>query len=112
MINKVYAAITNPALKGATNPESGPVQFAERFAVLWRTLIIVGGLAFILYFLMGGFGWITAGGDSQKIEESQKKITQGLIGLAILAGSYVITLFIEQAIGIDLLNIEWPTVGN
>lgn len=112
MINKAYAAITNPALKDAIDPESGATQFAERFAVLWRTLIIVGGLAFLLYFFMGGFGWITAGGDSEKIEKSREKITQGLIGLAILAGSYVIILFIEQVVGIDLLNIEWPTIGS
>lgn len=110
IINKVQAAITNPALKGADNPESGPEQFALRIATLWRTLIIVGGLAFLLYTLWGGIDWIMAGGDKQKVEDARKKITQGVIGLAILAGSYVLFLFIEQALGIDLLNIQWPTI--
>lgn len=110
MIKKTYAAITNPALKDATNPDTGATQFAERFAILWRTLIITGGLAFLMYLIWGGIEWITAGGDEQKVKKARSKITQGLIGLAVLAGSYVITLFLQSAIGIDLLNIEWPTI--
>lgn len=110
IIQKVYAAITNPALKGANNPETGGVQFATRVAVLWRTIVILGGLAFLIYLLWGGISWITAGGDKNKIDEARQKITQALIGLAILASSYVIILFIEQALGINLLNIKWPTI--
>ncbi|KKU89224.1 MAG: hypothetical protein UY18_C0002G0037 [Microgenomates group bacterium GW2011_GWF2_47_9] len=52
-----------------------------------------------------------AGGEKSKIEEARGKITQGLIGLAILAASYVIIKFIQVAIGIELLNIIWPTAG-
>lgn len=110
MIQKAYAAITNPALKGASNPSSGGAQFATRVAVLWRTIVILGGLAFLIYLLWGGIGWITAGGEKDKIEKAKSKITQALVGLAILASSYVIILFIEQALGIDLLNIVWPTL--
>lgn len=52
-----------------------------------------------------------AGGDKGKLEESKNRITQGLIGLSILAASYVIIKFIETAIGMNLLNITWPTAG-
>lgn len=74
-------------------------------------LTVVAGIAFVLYFLLGGLNWITAGGDKGKIDEARGKITQGLVGLAILAASYVIVKFIESAIGMDLLNISWPTAG-
>lgn len=109
MIDKAYAAITNPVLPGGESPEQGASQFATSFAVIWRTIIIVGGLGFLLFFLWGGLDWLLAGGDKQKIEDARKKITQGLIGLAILAASFVIVEFLAQAIGIDLLNIVWPT---
>lgn len=111
MIKKALAAITNPAVPGGTNPSGGASQFAQSIAVLWRTIIIIGGLAFLLYFLWGGIDWIFAGGDQGKVEEARKKITQALIGLAILAGSFVIVEFIAQAIGMDLLKINWPTAG-
>ena len=111
LISKVHAAITNPAIPGGAAPDDSPRQFAITIATLWQTIILVGGLAFLLYFLLGGITWITAGGDKGKIEEARGKITQGLVGLAVLAASYVIIKFIETAIGLNLLNISWPTAG-
>jgi hypothetical protein len=107
----VHAAITNTAVPGGSSPDDSPRQFAITVATLWQTIILVGGLAFLLFFLQGGLNWITAGGDKGKIDEARAKITQGLIGLAVLAASYVIIKFIESAIGLELLNISWPTAG-
>ena len=104
-------AITNTAVPGGNTPTDAPQQFAITMATLWQTLIIVGGLAFLLYFLWGGLQWILAGGDKGNIEEARGKITQGLIGLTVLAASYVIIKFLQSAIGLDLLNIVWPTAG-
>ena len=111
LIPKAQAAITNTAVPGGGSPDDSPRQFAITIATLWQTIILVGGLAFIIYFLQGGITWITAGGDKGKIDEARGKITQGLVGLAILAASYVIIKFIESAIGMNLLNISWPTAG-
>lgn len=111
MNTRLLAAITNTAVPGGSSPADSPKQFAVTIATLWQTIIVVGGLAFLLYFLWGGLNWIMAGGDKGKIEESRAKITQGLIGLALLAASYVIVKFLEGAIGLDLLNIKWPTAG-
>ena len=109
MINKVFAAIKNPVVPGGTNETSGSSTLANLIAVLWKTAIILGGLSFLLFFIWGGIEWITAGGDKQKLESAKNKLTQGLIGLAILAGSLVIVKFASQAIGLDILNIVWPT---
>jgi hypothetical protein len=111
LVQPVHAQITNTAVPGGDNPASAPTQFAITVATLWQTIIIVGGLAFIMYFLWGGIQWITAGGDKSKIEEARGKITQGLVGLGLLAASFVIVKFVEMAIGLDLLNITWPTAG-
>ena len=110
-VSTARAAITNTAVPGGSSPDASPKQFAVTIATLWQTLILVGGLAFLLYFLWGGLEWIMAGGDKGKIETARGKITQGLIGLVILAASYVIIKFLETAIGLDLLNIKWPTAG-
>lgn len=112
-MTKLLAQIQNFAVPGGTAPdESQASQFATTYATLWQTIIIVGGLAFILFFLWGGLQWIMAGGDKSKIEEARGKITQGLIGLAILAASFVIVKFVQTAVGLDLLNIIWPTATN
>jgi hypothetical protein len=108
---KAYGAITNTAVPGGDTPASAPKQFAVTMATLWQTIIIVGGLAFLMYFLYGGIQWIMAGGDKGKLEEAKGKITQGLVGLTILAASFVIVKFLQSALGLDLLNIKWPTAG-
>lgn len=111
-MSKYLAAITNNAIPGGTAAdESQATQFAVTIGTLWQTIIIVGGLAFILYFLWGALNWIMAGGEKGKIEDAKNKITQGLIGLAILAASFVVVKFLQSAVGLDLLNIVWPTAG-
>ncbi len=103
----VHAQITNPALQRVYSPGEGGAGLAFYIAQIWKALVIAGGLAFLVYFLQGGIEWITAGGDKTKIESAQKKITGGIIGLAILVTSYAIVGLIGTLLNIDLLNINW-----
>ncbi len=72
LVNKVQAAITNSAIPGGSSPDGSPKQFAITIATLWQTIILVGGLAFLLYFLLGGVNWLTAGGDKGKLPKSSQ----------------------------------------
>ncbi len=108
LIPQAYAAITNPVVPGGNSPETGANTLALIIAILWKTIVILGGLAFLIFFLWGGLEWIIAGGDKQKLESAKNKLTQGLIGLAILAGSLVIIKFAGQALGFNPLYIIWP----
>jgi len=67
-------------------------------------LTIVGGLIFVIYFLMAAIEWITAGGDSGKISSARDKIVQGVIGLIILVASYAILGLIGSIVGLDLID--------
>lgn len=111
IIKKAFAAITNPVLPGGTTPTEGGAQLGKSIAILWRTMIITGGLGFLLFFIKGALEWIMAGGDKDKVQKGRNAVTQGTIGLAFLAGSYVLVKFIGEAVGIDLLSIEWPTAN-
>lgn len=102
-----YAQITNPALQSALGTGDPGAGLAFYIAQIWRALVVAGGLAFLVYFLQGGLEWITAGGDKAKIESAQKKITGGLIGLAILVTSFAIIGLLGSILQIDLLNINW-----
>lgn len=102
----VYAQITNPALERAFGPSEGGAGLAFYIAQIWRALVVAGGIAFLIYFLLGGMEWITAGGDKAKIESAQKKITGGLVGLAILVTSFAIVALVGEVLQIDLLNVQ------
>jgi hypothetical protein len=67
-------------------------------------LTLVAGMAFVLYFLLGGLNWITAGGDKGKIDKAKGMMTNGAIGMIIIALSYAITWIVGKALGIDILN--------
>lgn len=108
---KVFAQnqITNPAINTiiTQNPTPG-AGLAFYIAQMWKTAVTVGGLAFLLYLVWGGIEWMMAGGDKGKIEVAQNKITNALIGLALLVGSFSISLFIQGAFHINILSPELP----
>ncbi len=102
--------IVNQAIKNVitNNPTPGG-GLAFYIGQLWKTIIVVGGLAFLLYLVWGGIEYMMAGGDKGKTEEAQHKITNSLIGLAILVASFAIVFFIGAAFKIDLLKPVFPT---
>lgn len=67
-------------------------------------LTIVAGLSFVIYFLLGGLNWITAGGDKGKIDKAKNMMTNGAIGIIVVAVSYAIVWIVGKALGLDILN--------
>ncbi|MDD5110725.1 MAG: hypothetical protein PHI63_05970 [Patescibacteria group bacterium] len=60
--------------------------------------IIMGflGIIAVIIVLTGGFKWMTAGGNEEKVAEAKKLIIAGVIGLAIIFGAYAIASFVIQ----------------
>ncbi|MCD8484393.1 hypothetical protein LRY60_02135 [Candidatus Woesebacteria bacterium] len=109
--------ITNPAvpaveqvISSAPDTASGGASVLGLYiALLIQTALILGGLAVLLYMFLGAIGWITAGGDSGKIEKARDRIIQSIVGLAVLASVVAVAAFIGPVFGLDLLN---PTFIN
>ena len=64
-------------------------------------MTICGFIWFIFQFLIGGFNWITSGGDKAKLTSSRDRITNSLIGLIILVISWAILSLAGQFFGVD-----------
>ncbi len=56
------------------------------------------GIIAVVIILIGGFKWMTAGGDENKVGEAKKWITSGIIGLAIILSSYAIANFVISSL--------------
>ncbi|MEK7202958.1 MAG: hypothetical protein AAB653_01455 [Patescibacteria group bacterium] len=52
------------------------------------------GIIAVVIILIGGFKWMTAGGDESKTEEATKLISAGIIGLIIILTSFAIATFV------------------
>lgn len=57
------------------------------------------GTAVLVYFVYGGFVWLTAAGDSTKISKGKEIIVNTVIGLIIVFGAYTIVQFVFRALG-------------
>ena len=64
-----------------------------------RVFISFLGIVAVVIILFGGFKWMTAGGNEDKVQEAKRLIIAGIIGLAIILSAYAIASFvIEQLI--------------
>jgi amino acid transporter len=107
----LLAQIRNPVLSPDIRDVDGNIALAILMARLFRAIILVGGLAVLLFLAMGGIGWITAGGDKGKAQEARDRITNAIIGMVALVATIAIALFISGVLGFDLLNPTLPGSG-
>ena len=56
------------------------------------------GLAFLCLLLYGGFAWLFAGGNEDKIKKAKGILRSAALGLLIVAASYGIAQFIFEAV--------------
>ena len=56
------------------------------------------GIIAVVIILLGGFKWMTAGGNEEKVGEAKKLIISGIIGLVIILSAYAIAQFVVGAI--------------
>jgi len=56
------------------------------------------GIIFIILILYGGYTWMTAAGDEQKLGKAKDTITRAIIGLILVAGSFAVWQFVSRAL--------------
>jgi hypothetical protein len=61
----------------------------------------VAGLVAVIYLIMGGFNYVTAGGDPEAVEGAKTTIVNAIIGLVIILVSYLIVQFIMVQLGAE-----------
>ncbi len=66
------------------------------------------GIVAVVIVLAGGFQWMTAGGNEEKIGGAKKLIISGVIGLAIIMSAFAITQFVINELGTatDVKNFQ------
>ena len=66
-----------------------------------QILVPIAGLVFFAMFLVGGFKYLTSGGDPKKAAAATHTITMAFIGVIGVIISWLILLFIKNFTGID-----------
>lgn len=87
-----------------TNIDEAGLNLENIVSTIVGFLIILAGLWFFIIFITGGLSYISAGGESGKIEEARKKMTNGVIGVIIVVAAYSVIFIVGKVLGLDILN--------
>lgn len=88
-------------------------RFAQVISIAIGTMTIIAFIWFIFTLFTGALAWITSGGDKVKVQNAQKQISNGLIGVVIVISAIFLFRLFGNIIGIeslsifDLLNSLW-----
>lgn len=110
----LLAQIINPVLPGSLGSggnEAGPPALGSLISSIVGLMLIGAFIATLFYMILGGFDWVTSGGDKTKLQSARDKITNALIGLIVVGASWAIMMIVGNFIGIDFPNLKIPTIG-
>ena len=66
----------------------------ETVASIIRVALGLLGIVAVVIILIGGFTWMTAGGNDERVEQAKKWIFSGIIGLAIILSAYALSTWV------------------
>lgn len=101
---ELQEAGVNIDLRGQKDQIAAQTDFNTTIEGYLRGFLFLAGLVTIFFMLWGAFDWITAGGDEGKIKSARQKITQGIIGLAVLASTFAMFLVIQYFLGLNIVG--------
>lgn len=62
--------------------------------ILINAALSLLGVIFIILIILAGFKWMTAQGDSKKVDEAKDNIKNAVTGLIVVLAAYAITTFV------------------
>jgi len=68
-------------------------------------MTIGAGIWFLFQAIIAGYNYLSAGGDKTKIEASGRRLTNSLIGIAVVVAAYGILALLGTFLGIKFLEV-------
>lgn len=77
-----------------------------------KIIMMVALIAVLAMLIFGAFEWIISGGEKEKVASARGRITNALIGLAILGLAFVIVTVAGNLVGINVFDITIPNLNS
>lgn len=78
------------------------------FQNILQILVPIAGIAFFAMFLVGGFKYLSSGGDPKKATAASHTLTMAFIGIIGVLISWLILLFIKEFTGVNVTDFTIP----
>lgn len=69
---------------------SGADDIPSLIAIVIRILLMIGGAIAVLFVIIGGYQYLTSGGNDEDAEKGKKTLTNAIIGIIIITLAWVI----------------------
>lgn len=76
------------------------------FANLLSVALALGGILLFIVLILGGFQYMTAGGNPQTLEAAKKTLTYAIAGIVLLALSFLVLVFLQEFTGAPITNFQ------
>lgn len=73
-----------------------------------RLLAPAAGIAFLIMLLVGGFQFVTSGGDPKAAGQARTTLTYAIIGIILVVASWLILTIIKGVTGVDVTTVDIP----
>jgi len=99
MVQTAFGQGTNLfGLEYGTTSGLGNKDIRDTVAQIINVALSLLGIVALVIILAGGFKWMTAGGNDEKVSQAKRIIRNSSIGLFIIVLAYVITKFVFKAL--------------
>ncbi|OGM05443.1 hypothetical protein A2125_01255 [Candidatus Woesebacteria bacterium GWB1_43_5] len=82
------------------------------FSNIVGAAIALAGIVLFIMLVIGGFKYLTAGGEPPKIESARKTLTYAILGIVFIALSFLFLRFIGVFTGVQDITIFKIFQGN
>jgi hypothetical protein len=95
----------NSLISGVLAQDSVPDDVAEIsdlggvFTSVVQTILGFGAIVLFIMLVVGGFRYITAGGDPKALEGAKNTLTYAILGIVLVASAFLVLRLIEQFTG-------------
>lgn len=114
MLTSFFSFLAAPIV-GTINPPPGNINYTIAGIVpflntIIKFLIVIAGVYVLFNIILAGFAFINAGGDPKNVEKAWGKIWQSVMGLLIVAGSFVLAVIFGYLVFGDPMAILSPKI--
>lgn len=81
--------------QGTKNPIAGKDGIISKGA---NVIAVVAGIGAVIMIILGGFAYVTSGGNTEATKKAQARITSALIGLVVVALSWAVVRFVTDKV--------------
>lgn len=92
-----------PIIGKITPPAGFPLEANRIIATAVNLVLAVAGVVFFFMLIIGGFRYLTAGGDEKVAQEARKTLTNAMIGLIIIVASFLVAQLLFRIFGLNSL---------